>query len=151
MISFKNILCPVDLSSEFSQHIDYAAKLSDDNTNIHLLSVLEIPYLVDPNGFNYYTEMAGKIKRQLEFDLNQLKEKMSKKYPHVHFTTKIVELLDPTDAILAEANKIPAEVIILSSHGRRGLKRVLMGSIAESVMRNAECPVIILKSKAQSA
>jgi universal stress protein A len=145
MLTFKNILCPVDISSTFHQHIDYAVKLSDSNCKIHLLSVLELPYLVDPNGFNYYTEMAGKIKHQLEMDLNQLKTNLEQKYPGFIFVTKVVELMDPSDAILQEAKAIDADVVIVSSHGRRGLKRVLMGSIAETVMRNAECPVIILK------
>lgn len=145
MLSFKNILCPVDISSNFHQHIDYAVKLSDQQCQIHLLSVLELPYLVDPNGFNYYTEMAGKMKHQLELDLTQLKSNLEQKYPGYHFMTKVVELMDPSDAILQESKNIAADVIIVSSHGRRGLKRVLMGSIAETVMRNADCPVIILK------
>jgi universal stress protein A len=52
---------------------------------------------------------------------------------------------DPAAQILAEANERKAEAIVLGSHGRTGVRRLLMGSVAEAVLRNAACPVMVCK------
>jgi nucleotide-binding universal stress UspA family protein len=51
----------------------------------------------------------------------------------------------PADAIVSLAKEVGAELIVMSSHGRTGLSRVVLGSVAEVVVRKAPCPVLILK------
>jgi nucleotide-binding universal stress UspA family protein len=53
---------------------------------------------------------------------------------------------DPGIEIAQYAEEIKADAIIMPSHGRRGLKRLLIGSVAERVVRLAHCPVFVLKS-----
>lgn len=53
---------------------------------------------------------------------------------------------DPRDAVLAEAASRDAQLIIVGTHGRRGLKRALLGSVAEAVVRLASCPVLVVRS-----
>jgi nucleotide-binding universal stress UspA family protein len=55
------------------------------------------------------------------------------------------------DAILGAARKVRADVIVLGTHGRRGLSRVLMGSDAEAVLREARIPVMLVRSPESSA
>jgi nucleotide-binding universal stress UspA family protein len=55
------------------------------------------------------------------------------------------------DAILAEAKKVRADVIVLGTHGRRGLQRMLMGSDAETVLREARVPVLLVRSPERAA
>ena len=50
------------------------------------------------------------------------------------------------DAILIQARKVRAELIVLGTHGRRGLARMLMGSDAEAVVREARVPVLLVRS-----
>jgi len=50
------------------------------------------------------------------------------------------------DAILAEARKAKADVIVIGTHGRRGISRILMGSDAEAVLRGARVPVMLVRS-----
>lgn len=50
------------------------------------------------------------------------------------------------DAILAQARKLRADVIVLGTHGRRGLRRVVMGSDAEAVLRDARVPVLLVRA-----
>lgn len=52
---------------------------------------------------------------------------------------------DPAEQILAEAKERDAAAVVLGSHGRTGVRRVLMGSVAEAVLRNATCPVLVCK------
>lgn len=62
--------------------------------------------------------------------------------------TLLVETKGATvaEAILAQARKVRADVIVLGTHGRRGLRRVLMGSDAETVLREARVPVLLVRS-----
>jgi nucleotide-binding universal stress UspA family protein len=55
------------------------------------------------------------------------------------------------DAILAQAKKLRADVIVLGTHGRRGLRRVVMGSDAEAVLRDARVPVLLVRAPERSA
>jgi nucleotide-binding universal stress UspA family protein len=55
------------------------------------------------------------------------------------------------DAILAQARKLHADVIVLGTHGRRGLSRVLMGSDAEAVLRDSPVPVLLVRAPVRVA
>ena len=54
---------------------------------------------------------------------------------------------DPADLIVAMAEDIDAELIIVGTHGRRGLKRLMLGSVAEEIMRAASCPVLVMRPR----
>ncbi len=53
----------------------------------------------------------------------------------------------PANEIVKAAVRWPADLIVIGSHGRRGVHRALVGSIAEGVMRNASCPVMVVRAK----
>jgi len=52
---------------------------------------------------------------------------------------------DPRDLIIDVARELGADLIITGTHGRRGVRRALIGSIAESVVRTAPCPVLTIR------
>jgi nucleotide-binding universal stress UspA family protein len=54
---------------------------------------------------------------------------------------------DPAEAIVGQAARVDADVIVLATHGRTGLKRLLLGSVAEKVVRLAGCPVFVMRDK----
>ena len=58
---------------------------------------------------------------------------------------------DPAREIVRFADQEHADLIVVGSHGRRGLKRMLMGSVAEDVVRHAHCPVYTVKSMAPAS
>jgi nucleotide-binding universal stress UspA family protein len=88
--------------------------------------------------------MFDAIRREREAALLKLVEARCGK-------VKVGELLvmdgDPRDAILEAAKRIGADLIIMGSHGRRGLSRALLGSVAESIVRRAPCPVLTLRAE----
>jgi nucleotide-binding universal stress UspA family protein len=57
----------------------------------------------------------------------------------------VVRLGDPGLDITEYANEIEADLIVISSHGYHGVKRFLLGSVAERVIRHAHCPVLVLR------
>lgn len=54
----------------------------------------------------------------------------------------------PSDEIVKAAKEWPADLIVIGSHGRGGITRALVGSVAEGVMRQAPCPVLVVRAKA---
>lgn len=66
----------------------------------------------------------------------------------VMFDTKLKEQFKGTvyELVLAEAQGWPADLIVLGTHGRRGLGRVVLGSSAESILRNSPIPVLLIRS-----
>jgi universal stress protein A len=57
---------------------------------------------------------------------------------------------DPADAIVRVARELGAELIVMGTHGRTGLQHVLLGSVAEKVVRHALCPVLTVRHRAQT-
>lgn len=52
------------------------------------------------------------------------------------------------DIVLDAAESVGAELVVMGSHGRTGVKRLLLGSVAEHVLRHATCPVVTVRAKA---
>lgn len=61
------------------------------------------------------------------------------------FRSMIIRRGDPARVIANQANKARASMIVMGSHGRTGLKRLVLGSVAERTLRYARCPVLIIK------
>ncbi len=57
-----------------------------------------------------------------------------------------VEIGNPADVILEKTAELDVNLVIMGSHGKKGLSRLIMGSVAETVVRKANCPVLIVKS-----
>jgi nucleotide-binding universal stress UspA family protein len=62
-------------------------------------------------------------------------------------TREFVEIGGAASEIVKAAKDWPADLIVIGSHGRSGLKRALLGSVAEAVMRHAPCPVLVVRAK----
>lgn len=60
---------------------------------------------------------------------------------------KVVITGDPVEVILDQAKHQKADLIIVGTHGRRGMKRLMLGSVAEAVVRRAACPVVVVKAQ----
>jgi nucleotide-binding universal stress UspA family protein len=65
--------------------------------------------------------------------------------------TEAVLAGNPKEVILEEAEKWNADLIVVGSHGRRGFKRFLLGSVSEAVAMNAHCSVVVVRNPARSS
>jgi len=143
-MAYANILIAVD-GSKFSQNaakrgIELAEQLS---ASITLLSVIDISSMVtnasggiiDQEVFTIYKEEAQKIMDDLE-----------KKYPYPKTKKVIVEGV-PTETIWRTARSSKADLIIMGTHGRRGLNHLFMGSVAEYVVRHSKIPVMVIPTQ----
>jgi nucleotide-binding universal stress UspA family protein len=140
-LPFRNILCPVDFSDDSRHAVDRAAELASHGAaGIKLLHVIEpaLSYSELSMGENHLSALDHRASHELEGWASQLSKKVS-----VPVRTAI-DIGRPGARILAALDADPTiDLAIMGSHGRTGLKRVLLGSVAEKVLRHAPCPVLL--------
>jgi len=137
---FKRILAPVDFDASSLSALDIAAKIARQNDAT--VSVLHIvPVDIDLRGMPQYTEL---IQRQEAIDHDKLSAIAREHLGEVKW-----EVLDqmgpPADVIAEVAARMSADLIVMVTHGRRGLARLVEGSVAERVLRIAPCPVLAVR------
>lgn len=133
-----HILVPVDFSGKSRQALRYAVPLAQKfGARIHLVHVLP------PPGKTARDEL---IHQRLEA-LKRLGEMSAQLLPPRLRAENAVLTGKPADEILALAEKNEIDLIVLTTKGRSGLTRVLVGSTAEHIMRHALCPVMSVRRR----
>ena len=91
-------------------------------------------------------ELLDNEKRETENKLIDLVKKLKAQNPKIDISYEMIDTNTIADNIVNIAKKTNTDLIIMGSHGRKGIDRILMGSVAESVLRHAECNVMIYKT-----
>lgn len=140
MLKLKTILHPTDFSPQADAAMQLACSLARDHG-----AKLVIMHVATPPAVFTGEAMAVPLP---PVDLKPLGERLSKLGPTDKSVTVEHRLAegDPVAEILALAKDMPCDVIVMGTHGRTGLGRLLMGSIAEEVVRRAPCAVITVKA-----
>ncbi len=135
----KTIVVPIDFSDDSFVALDTAQELIDDPSHLHLIHVLPI---ITPNDPGVIWEMIDDQSRAVHAE-----EALRKKLAHqtADGAQVAIRFGDPGHQIVDYAQEVHADLIALSSHGQSGLTRLLLGSVAEKVVRLARCPVLVLK------
>lgn len=134
----KKVVVPVDFSDESFRAVDFALDLvtSDCLHVVHVLSVIEA---TEP-GVIWGTIDNASRARHAEQALRERLAADGYREVHLH-----VAFGDPGHGITELAEELAADLIVLPSHGRTGLSRLLIGSVAEKVVRLSRSPVLVLK------
>lgn len=143
---FKKILVTTDLSSESAAAFPAAKNMAQAlGASIELLAVVENPaqaalmYALDfpvLPGSEVIEQLIEKVKRDLQ-------EIANKEFSGCNITTTVTEATGPIHlAIVDHSKKSGADLLIMSTHGRTGFTRLIIGSVAERVVR--ECPIPVL-------
>lgn len=139
----KNILVPIDFSESSEKAANAACTLAKKTgATVHFLHAYLIP--VDSTGLalaisRAYVEQFVKESKVLLGDL------AGKHGAGVALGPLEVKSGDPREVITEEAKRLHAELIVMGTHGRRGISRALLGSVAESVVRTAPCSVLVVR------
>ena len=135
----KCVLIPLDFSEWSYQAIAPAKEYVEDISSLKIIHVLAPLHPADPAAmWDTLNEEERKQKVQ-EFLHNKLKEMG---YDGIQIG---VTVGDPSTEIVDYAKEMEADLIVMPSHGRKGVSRFLLGSVAERVVRLSHCPVLILK------
>lgn len=135
----KCALVPIDFSDESLAAVDAALELMPQDSTIHVIHVAADLLLMEPGiAWDDATDEARAQNLTAEFHKRFSDPKYARTKFHVAFG-------DAGHQIVDYAEEIDAGIIIMPSHGHTGLTRVLIGSVAERVVRLAHCPVLVLK------
>lgn len=143
-MNVKNILFPTDFSERNATALAYASSLASTfSAKLHILYVDESDNLIviaEPDGYAYAAAAAGEKRQELKAQLDNIRPTI----PTVSYQHYFLQGVASAE-IRAFAEREQIDLIVMSSHGRTGLSRLLMGSVAENVLRHAKCPVLVLK------
>ena len=145
---YKHILCPVDGSIASTAGMLEAIQLAkEQNAQLHFFHVIDtyIP-IVDMAGDFNVTYMINILRENGEKIIKQALDAARKS--GVDADTKTIESVGGRAAsyIIKEAVNWPADIIVMGTHGLRGISRLVMGSDAENVLRTSHVPVLLVKS-----
>jgi len=142
----KKILVPIDFSDCSKKALKYALPLAKQHgATITLFYVVPgLPQAVGDYGTADYPTLEADLRATAEKELDQLLvHELGGKVPG----ETVVGSGSPSISIIELAKNMPADIIIISTHGRTGLKHVLLGSVAEHVVRHAPCPVLVVRER----
>ncbi len=143
-VKFGTILVPVDFSAPSRAAFAYALQLAEHfDAQVRLLHVVEDTTSPDFKSFPLTLSNAAVVasaKHKLVEFAQTGSHPVTPVFPEVRTG-------DPWEEIISAATKWNADLIIIPTHGRSGLKHILMGSVAEKVIRNAPCPVLVLRNE----
>jgi nucleotide-binding universal stress UspA family protein len=144
MISLKRILVPTDLSEYARCALPYAVELATvHRATLHLLHVVDIHWFGSVGGSEFgerIDDFVQRFRQDSEAGLAQLEAEIQT--VPVEAT---VRLGTPHVEIVRLAREQEMDLIVIATHGRRGVSHALIGSVAEKVVQMAPCPVLSIK------
>jgi len=135
----KKVLVPIDFGEESQKAIDASLQMVASTSNIYVVHVAADLTVSSPEAV--WDTLSDDVRRK------NLEESFHKQFAAAKYHDLFFRVLfgDPGHAISDYAEQIKAGVIVMPSHGRTGLKRLLIGSVAERIVRLAHCPVLVLR------
>ena len=150
---FKRILLAVDDSATSLMAFEEATKLAkDQSAKLRILHVVDLapPYLMAMPQFSIddYNKMLQNAGDELMADL---RDKLTSS--EIDFDQKIEVVkslrIRVSDVINKQADEWPADLVVIGTHGRRGFDRIMLGSVAEAVVRTCNSPVLLIRGKGE--
>ncbi|MGH8491516.1 MAG: universal stress protein [Moraxellaceae bacterium] len=148
---YQHILVAVDGSPTSNLALLEAAKLASAGATLRLVTAVEDPSWampLEPGAYDQdllHSSLLKGAKDILERAKTLLKHKGIDARTHLLDLAELPGTSIPS-ALLAEAQSWPADVIVIGTHGRRGINRLLMGSVAETLIRSSNTPVLLVRA-----
>jgi nucleotide-binding universal stress UspA family protein len=143
MAKSSQYLVPIDFSKGSDAALDYALSLARDHkAKLILFHVIPaaLVYPTEGTTFDFY----GLLERDARENFRRLTRRKKLKPSDCRFV--VARGTNFAETIVREGKKLRAAMIIMASHGRTGLQRLFLGSVAERTIRYSHCPVLIVKN-----
>ncbi len=146
-LQFKTVLCPVDFSDTAREALRLADALTRASNGRLIVLFVGAPALMVTDGV-----MAAPALGTEEPDPDSLKGQLREFVkPVIGENVELrIDYGNAAEEILEHADQCHADLIVMGTHGRTGLGRLLLGSVAEHVLRRARCPVLLVKGSSTS-
>jgi len=148
MAASKRYLVAVDFSKSSEAALDQAIKMArDSEARLFLVHVISATFAFPLEvGFaDIFEVMENDAKAQMKGLIR------SKRLKPGQYRPMVIRAADTALAIANLARKLRATMIVMGSHGRTGLQRLMLGSVAEKIVRSATCPVFTVRAGAEMA
>jgi nucleotide-binding universal stress UspA family protein len=133
---FQTILSPIAFDDDNPDALDYAARLArEGGGKVILLHVVPTETFLNEAGAERMAEEKLRIMARDRLGGDMVADVMT-------------EIGDPAEKILWAEKNLDADIVVMSTHGRKGLSHLLLGSVAEKVIREASCPVLTIRQPA---
>ena len=135
----RTIVAPFDFSEQSKESVALAVELALEPSDLHVVHVIPPLIVSEPGVVWGAIDDASRV--------SHAREEMVKALAHLNIPEEQMEVRigDPGHQVCEYAESVNAGLIVLGSHGRTGISRVLLGSVAERVTRHAPCPVLIVR------
>jgi nucleotide-binding universal stress UspA family protein len=143
MIAIQRILCPVDFSDFSRRALDHAVAIArwyeSTITLLHACAIVPVAAYAPGSGVFTSTALTRGDRDALLAAMKRFADSEAGKHVPIEFD--IVEG-STVAAILEKADAMPADLLVMGTHGRSGFERLVLGSVTEKVLRKATCPVL---------
>ena len=149
---FNHILVAMDFSAPSDAALEYARAVAVQFAgSLHLLHVAEDPYRAIYSAEVFVPELEGLRDEILADALGRLKARLRRAdVDELHATADAIVGM-PATSIVEYAEGHDIDLIVMGTHGRGGMSHLLMGSVAERVVRTATCPVLTIREPKKPA
>jgi nucleotide-binding universal stress UspA family protein len=148
MHAIQKILIPVDFSACSSSALRFGLDLARKlGAEVHLLHVWQIPTLapLDSGSRSEAESLVGVLGEHARTELDQLMNELATDGVRVGSASSLPG--DPAHEIVRAVEEKGYDLVVMGTHGRTGLDKLLVGSVAEKVVRHAKCPVLTLRTR----
>jgi nucleotide-binding universal stress UspA family protein len=144
MIAFKNILVPVDFSESSDRAVNVALELAKQyNSALTVVHVFDVPSAyagMDLSPMDLLAPMLEAARKQLDATLAEVRSKIPS-------ATVVMARGAPWREILNAVDEKHPDLVVMGTHGRRGIERAVLGSVTEKVVRLCPVPVLTVRSE----
>lgn len=143
---YQRILVPIDGSATSGRALDETVKFAQQhNAQVEVIYVLEDVLYFENDDYLNYAELLHSMHCNGEKILAQAQQKLQQ--AGIVSETKLLEAQGAriANVIVDEAQNYLADLIIIGTHGRSGFSRILLGSVAEGVVRTAHIPILLIR------
>jgi nucleotide-binding universal stress UspA family protein len=147
---FTRILVPIDFSDPSDAALQYAASVAARfNAALHVLHVVDDPYRAAYAAEVFVPEVEGLREELMADAVGKLNDKLRVLGVTGAMTAAVIGT--PSMSIVEYAGGHGIDLIVMGTHGRGGVSHLLMGSVAERVVRTAPCPVLTVRQSKPAA
>jgi nucleotide-binding universal stress UspA family protein len=151
MSAFKKILVPVDFSDGSAAAVQHAVTLAKNlQAEVDIVHAFDVPTFIPP----HVVVMMGEVDAPLSEHAERHAKEQLEEFIHkmnipegVKWSSRVL-LGPPAVTVLEAAEQGKHDLIVMGTHGRTGLPRLVMGSVAEKIVRNSSCPVLTVRADA---
>jgi nucleotide-binding universal stress UspA family protein len=142
---FSNIVVPIDFSEYTDEILEYASEIAGRfNASVHVIHIVPTMDYFTPYESFMAAEYVEAMQRDIESETVKQLDAAAARVKAAN-VTKAIRTGSAFIEITGYADSVGADLIVMGTHGRGGLEHILLGSVAEKVVRKSSCPVLTIR------